>query len=137
MTKADRYDSYIALAVEAFKAQDRRSLKALKDFLTALPSPVEIELVLAAAVWRTAELAPESCRWLLRHPNYLLPELDVVEMTVRAIFSRLQSHDLVQGQDFWLENTQLKLSETAKVQLLQSCSLGDRLLLKEVLQVDD
>ena len=181
LATASEYESYIALAVEAFKAQDLRSLKAVKDFFTVLPSPVEIEQVLAAAVYQTAKLDLDSCRWLLRHPHYLMPELDLVDLAVKMVWFRLQSCGFLPGQDFELDSpqswkllssaaisklnrasrtteiatasrprlqpqelrpccfwqAQLALSEAAKATLLQSSSVGDRLLFKELLQIGD
>ena len=138
MCVAEVYESDVELAVEVFKAQEQASINYLKDFLTVLPSPRCIEQVLAAGFYRLAETDPDACFWLVRHPYYLMPELDLIEEARKFALSKLQSQGLVLGQDFRFEPSgRLQISEKAKAELLVGNSAGDRLLLKEILQVAD
>ncbi|MGK7874910.1 MAG: hypothetical protein AB4426_16905 [Xenococcaceae cyanobacterium] len=138
MSSFEGYESYIEIAVDVFQAQNQKLIDSLKDFLTFLPNPNYIEQVLAGAIYRLAEINPDACRWLLRNPSYLMPELDLVDLAKKMTLSKLQSHGFVEEQDFWFEaNNKLQLSETAKAKLLEGNSAGDRLLLEEILQVGD
>ncbi len=138
MCVVEVYESDVELAVEVFKAQEQASINYLKDFLTVLPSPRCIEQVLAAGFYRLAETDPDACCWLVRHPYYLMPELDLIEEARKLAISKLRSQGLVLGRDFRFEPSgRLQISEKAKAGLLVGNSAGDRLLLKEILQVAD
>ncbi|AOY84434.2 hypothetical protein BJP36_00070 [Moorena producens JHB] len=137
-SQAQDYESYIALAVDVFQSQDSTFIKSLKDFLTVLPSPTYIEQVLLAAVYRLPEINLDACQWLLRHPDYLMPELDLVAVTMAVAIKKLQEQGLVLGQDFSIEpNGRLYLSTLAKDKLWFGSSSSDRLLLEQILQVGD
>ncbi|NEO78782.1 MAG: hypothetical protein F6J99_22105 [Moorea sp. SIO4G3] len=137
-SQAQDYESYIALALDVFQSQDSTFIKSLKDFLTVLPSPTYIEQVLLAAVYRLPEINLDASHWLLRHPDYLMPELDLVAVAMALAIKTLQEQGLVLGQDFSIEpNGRLYLSTLAKDQLWFGSSSSDRLLLEQILQVGD
>ncbi|WP_424096765.1 hypothetical protein [Moorena producens] len=137
-SQAQDYESYIALALDVFQSQDSTFIKSLKDFLTVLPSPTYIEQVLLAAVYRLPEINLDASNWLLRHPDYLMPELDLVAVAMAVAIKTLQEQGLVLGQDFSIEpNGRLYLSTLAKDQLWFGSSSSDRLLLEQILQVGD
>ncbi len=68
---------YIEIATEVLRACQLEALQALKDFLTILPSPRQIERVLGCAVSQVAAADHQAGIWLCRHAHYLLPELDL------------------------------------------------------------
>ncbi|NEO35247.1 MAG: hypothetical protein F6J90_02565 [Moorea sp. SIOASIH] len=137
-TDAQDYESYIALAVDVFQSQDSTFIKSLKDFLTVLPSPTYIEQVLLAAVYRLPETNLDACHWLLGHPDYLMPELDLVAVAMTVAINKLQEQGLVLDQDFSVEpNGRLSVSTLAKDKLWFGSSTSDRLLLEQILQVGD
>lgn len=129
-------EPHVELAIDVFKSQTPALLSSLKDFLTVLPSPKCVEEVLALAIYKLADTDPDACRWLLRHPHYLQPELDLVELTMKLALAKLQNQGFVPGQDFRFESDgQLYMSERAKTKLTIGNSVGERLLLEEILQV--
>lgn len=137
-SQAQDYESYIALALDVFQSKDSTFIKSLKDFLTVLPSPTYIEQVLLAAVYRLPEINLDASHWLLRHPDYLMPELDLVAVAMALAIKKLQEQGLVLGQDFSIEpNGQLSLTTLAKDTLWFGSSTSDRLLLEQILQVGD
>ena len=137
MGKSEKYQSYIELAIDVFKTQDQVLLKSLKDFLTFLPSPIDIEQILAASIYQLAEVDSDSCRWLLRNPFYLMPELDLIDLARKMTFSKLESYGFAEGEDFQLDNNnKLRLSEIAKTTLLEESSMCDRFLLEEIMQIN-
>ncbi len=81
----------VELAIDILKVQNKALVNSLKDYLTVLPSPQCVEEVLAAAIHELAETDPDACRWMLRHPDYLEPELDLVELAVKLALTKLQA----------------------------------------------
>lgn len=127
---------HVELAIDVFKTQNPALLISLKDFLTVLPNPKCVEEVLTAAIYQLAETDPDACCWLLRNSCYLEPEVDLVEMARKLALTKLQNQGLVPGRDFKFEhNSRLQVSEQAKASLMVENSVGDRLLLEQILQV--
>ncbi len=128
----------VELAIDVLKTQRKALVNSLKDYLTFLPRPQCIEEVLTAALHQLAETDPDACRWILRNPDYLEPELEVVELAMKLVLTKLQNQGFLLGQDFNFEsNGRLHVNEKAKVGLMVGNSACDRLLLEEILQVRD
>lgn len=128
------YESFQGVAVEVFKARSLDSIRSLKKFLTALPSPSYIRRALLQAIYQLADQDPETCRWLLQHRHYLEPELNLMEVAQQVVTEQLQSQGLTLNQDFkFTLDEQLEATEPIKMTLLQEVSVGDRLLLEEIL----
>lgn len=131
-------DTHIELAISVFKTKNIALLVSLKDFLTVLPSPKCVEEVLITAIYQLAETDSNACRWLLRNAYYLEPEVDLTELTMNVALKKLQHEGFVLGQDFSVElNSRLHISAEAKIRLMIENSECDRLLLEELLQVDN
>ncbi|MEC4804992.1 MAG: hypothetical protein SAJ12_05935 [Jaaginema sp. PMC 1079.18] len=138
-------ESYIELTVAVCQAQTLSSLRSLKDFLTVLANPVSIEKVLLQGIYLLAETHPLACRWLLSDPNYLMPELDFIDLTQQFVLASLQKNHIAEAQIAVLENNDL-LTPKASLQqqnllwqnvlswmLHQSLCPGDRLLIEATL----
>jgi hypothetical protein len=137
---SSEYQCYIEIAVDVFKAKSPSLINSLKDFLTCLPSPKAIELVLAITIYHLAETDPLVCRWILQHPDYLMPELDLVALAIQTIFSKLESQGYICEEDFRFEwPDRFYLSEEVRSSLCSSLNrphcAGERLLLEEVLRI--
>ncbi|MDV2995298.1 MAG: hypothetical protein N4J56_004952 [Chroococcidiopsis sp. SAG 2025] len=127
---------HVELAVDVFKTQTPTLISSLKDFFTALPSPKCVEEILAMALYQLADTDPDACRWLLRHPQYLEPELDLVEWATQFALKKLQAQGFVREQDFQFEpNGKLNACDRAKVKLSAGNSTAEKLILEEILQV--
>ena len=138
MCLLDTHEPHVELAIDVFRTQNPALVISLKDFLTVLPNPKCVEEVLTAAMYQLAETDPDACRWLLRNPFYLEPELDLVEVAIKLALTKLQNQGFVLGQDFKFEaKSRLQISDNAKTRLMIENSACDRLLLEEVLQVCD
>jgi hypothetical protein len=138
MCLSNSYEPHIGLAIDVFKTQNPALLISLKDFLTVLPNPKCVEEVLVAAIYQLAETDIDACRWILRNSYYLEPEVDLVELTMNLALTKLQKQGFVPGQDFKVEtNGQLQIVQEAKTRLMIEDSVGDRLLLEELLPVYD
>ncbi|MEW6497305.1 MAG: hypothetical protein AB1589_33100 [Cyanobacteriota bacterium] len=136
MCLAKTYETHLELAIDVFKSQNPALIIALKDFLTVLPNPKCIEDVLTAAIYKLAKTEPDACRWILRNPCYLKPEVDLVELANQLALTKLQQQGFVLDQDFKFEsNSHLQVTEKAKAGLMENNSVGDRLILEEILQV--
>ncbi|NET33374.1 MAG: hypothetical protein F6K19_15360 [Cyanothece sp. SIO1E1] len=136
MSHLENYQAYIDIAINILQAQDPDAIAALKDFLIALPTPQQIEQVLAAAIQQLAERAPHACLWLIQHRTYLEPELDLVASVKELALSKLITQGFASGQDFrFASEHQLWLSSKALTGLLAASSKGDCLLMEEILEI--
>ncbi|WP_051319586.1 MULTISPECIES: hypothetical protein [Planktothrix] len=130
--------SYVELTIDVLRAQNREYIQALKDFLTVLPNPGWIELVLIKAIYQLAEIDRDACSWVLDHSSYLMPELDVNNYAVQSVCFKLQSQGFIFNQDFWFAAPlQLELTKNAELELWQDVSIGDRLIIEEILKIHD
>jgi hypothetical protein len=130
--------SYVELAIDVLLAQNLEYIQALKDFLTVLPNPGWIELVLIKAIYKLAEIDNQACRWVLHHSAYLMPELDINNYAVQWVGFKLQSQGFIFNQDFWFAAPlQLELTKNAALELWQDVSIGDRLILEEIFKIHD
>jgi hypothetical protein len=112
-------EPHVELAIDVFKTQTPALVGSLKDFLTVLPNPKCVEQVLTTAIYQLAEADPDACRWLLRNPRYLEPELDLVEVAIKLALTKLQNQGLVLDQDFNFEpNSRLNVNEKVKAELM-------------------
>ncbi|MDY6782186.1 MAG: hypothetical protein SW833_06475 [Cyanobacteriota bacterium] len=137
---SSEYQCYVEIAIDVFKARSPSLINSLKDFLTCLPNPKAIELVLAVTIYELAETDPLACRWILQHPDYLMPELDLVALAIQTILSDLETQGYISGRDFCFERPNwFYWSEEVRATLCSSLdrphSAGERLLLEEILQV--
>ena len=132
------YQSYIELVIEVLQSQNQSSLKSLKNFLTCLASPTAIEAVLAAAIYQLAEVDCDSCRWILRHPDYLMPELDLFELARSCLAQKLEAQGLILGQDFdFSKQGKLQLLTTTLTnQFWEIVSTGEKLIINEMLMIN-
>ncbi len=136
MSLLNTHEPHVELAVDVFKTQNPALVISLKDFLTVLPNPKCVEEVLKEAIYQLAEIDPNACRWLFRNSCYLEPELDLVEVARKVALTKLQAQGFVLGEDFKVEaNNQIQVSANAKARLMVENSVGERLLLEEILQV--
>lgn len=132
--RTPNYSAFQGVAVEVFKSQNLGAIRSLKKFLTALPSPSYITDALLQAIYELAEQDPEACRWILHHHHHLEPELNLMEVTRFIATERLQSQGWIFTQDFnFTVNGTLEAGEAIKVALLEEASIGDRLLIEEIL----
>ncbi len=138
MCLSNANELHLDLAIDVFKTRNPALVISLKDFLTVLPNPKCVEEVLTAAVYQLAETDSDTCRWLLRNPQYLEPELDLATIAMNLVMTKLENQGFVLGRDFKFEpNSRLHITERAKTRLMIENSACDRLLLEEVLQVGD
>ncbi|HEY9904779.1 MAG TPA: hypothetical protein V6D43_20465 [Candidatus Sericytochromatia bacterium] len=138
MCLSNTHEPHLELAIDVLKSQNPALVISLKDFLTVLPNPKCVEEVLIGAIYQLAEVAPDACRWILRNSYYLEPELDLVELTMSLALKRLQDEGFELGKDFKVEShSRLHMAAEAKTRLMIEDSIGDRLLLEELLHVCD
>jgi hypothetical protein len=138
MCASNGCEFYIEIATDVFKTQDQKLLKSLKYFLTDLPCSKSVEEISIAAFHQLAKIDPDTCRWVFHHSDDLLPEVNLVARTIELTQILLEERGFVLGQDFSFEpNDRIYLSEKAKTELFEEISPGDRLILEEILGIQD
>lgn len=136
MSNLTSCDLHIDLAIEALKSQNPELIGHLKDFFSGVITPKRIEDVLLSAIYQLAETDLITCRWVLNHANYLEPDVDLADYTLKTALSQLQSHGFVPNHDFKIaQDGHLQVRQLAKAQLLAATCMGDRLLFEEVLHL--
>ncbi|MGB3532339.1 MAG: hypothetical protein WBA13_02360 [Microcoleaceae cyanobacterium] len=119
----DKYQLYVEIVTDILQTQNPEQLKALKNFLHTLPSPWDIELVLTEAVDQLEEIDLDTRDWILKHPDYLLPELNLVSVAQNLVKSILTKQGLLLGADFHFTTTgQLEMNTTAEMTLFSHSS---------------
>ncbi|MBE9039827.1 hypothetical protein IQ235_03345 [Oscillatoriales cyanobacterium LEGE 11467] len=125
---------YIELSVEILKTQDRKAIEFLKNFLAILPSLTEISMVLTAAIEQLAQTDPESCRWILRNPRELMPELDLLSLGQQVLRSQLKTERILPKTDFFFdENARMVLRKEIKERLMTNSNKAESLILEEMI----
>lgn len=137
MCLSSTHEPDVGLAIDVFRSQNLALLMSLKDFLTILQNPKCVEEILITAIYQLAECDSEACRWLLRNCSYLEPEVDLMELTMNLAQTKLENEGFILNRDFSVvSNSRLNISKEAKSRLMIEDSVGDRLLIEEILLLD-
>jgi hypothetical protein len=129
---------YAEIATDVFKTQNPVLLKSLKDFLTDLPCSQSVEEILISAFDQLTKIDLDACRWLFHNSGYLLPEVDLVERTIKLAQILLKKRGFLRDQDFSFESkNRIYLSIKAKTELFAEMMPGDRIILEEILKIHD
>jgi hypothetical protein len=124
--------------MDVFKSQNPVLFKSLRDFLTGLPNSSCGEDILTMALHQLAVTDVDACRWFLRNSCNLSPEIDFVEQATELARTLLEAKGFLLDQDFSLDSSgRIILSGKAKDGLFSGISIGDRLLIEEILQLYD
>lgn len=100
----DDYQLYIDLSVHILKSQNQALIVQLKNFLVYLVSPLDIESIFKSAIEQIALTDEQSCRWILQNRDYLLPEIDLIEIAQQMTETVLEKQGFIIGQDFQFYN---------------------------------
>jgi hypothetical protein len=100
----DDYQLYIDLSVHILKSQNQALIVHLKNFLVYLLSPLDIENIFKSAIEQIALTDEQSCRWILQNHDYLLPEIDLIEIAQQITKTILEKQGFIIGQDFQFQN---------------------------------
>ncbi len=129
----EKYQLYVEIATDVLQTRNQAQLKALKNFLNTLPSPTDIEAVLTEAVNQLAEIDLEAYRWVLKYPDYLMPEIDLVNIAQNLVVSILKTQGFMLGQDFHLTSDgQIKMSKAAEMALFMNSSETEYFFIQEM-----
>lgn len=104
LSQKDEYQLHIDLAVHIFQSRNQALITHLKNFLVYLVSPLDIEKILHSALEQIAVIDEQSCRWLLQNSDYLLPEIDLIEVTQQMIQLVLANQNFNLERNFIFQN---------------------------------
>lgn len=94
---------YLDVAIDVIGTQNVSAVRKLKAFLVALPTPKQIEQVLAAAILHFAEHDRAVFEWVVEHQAVLAPELDLLSFVKKQVLTRLSDRGWVRHRDFELD----------------------------------
>jgi hypothetical protein len=138
MCASNNCELYMEIATDIFRTQNSKAIESLKDFLSDLPCPQSLEEISIAAFHQLAKVDLETCRWLLQHSFTLLPEVNLVDRTIESVQILLQQRGFVPDRDFSFEpKDRIYLSDRAKIELFRDLLPGDRLILAEILVIQE
>lgn len=126
-TVSNQYaEQTVSIAVALIRSRDLRTIQILKRFLTYIPSSTDIKQILTIAVTQLSKTCPETTCWLLQHPEYLQPELNVLDIVVDTLSVKLSSWGFVYNRDFHFdENGKLIMSQSAEVLLFNTAIVDE------------
>ena len=128
------FQLHLEIAIDVLGKQNVAAIRPLKEFLCSIPSPKQIEQVLATAVLHFAADNQAVFAWIITNQNLLAPEIDLLAFTKGLITSRLRNRGWTQGQDFQLEQNSVLFMNQALVNTLTDCfSQSERILVSAVL----
>ena len=132
------FDAFLGVIISVLARQDIAAIGKLKEFLTSLPNPRQVEELLGQAVLHFAEADANVFNWLVVNQAALLPELELVVFTQRFVTLRLSDRGYLQGQDFNTQTPgQLVLNSSSTVCLANCFSAAEQLLINTILQVSE
>jgi len=125
-TASNKYaEQTVSIAVNLISSRDLETIQTLKRFLTYIPSSTGIKQILIAAVTQLSETCPETTCWLLQHPEYLQPELNISDIVISNLSTKLSSWGFVYNRDFCFDkNGKLVMSQSAEI-LLSNTAIFD------------
>lgn len=119
MNQFENYEQFTRIAVELLQTQNPRAVMMLKSFLTYVPKPSCIRAILTAAIGELIDTSPIVICWLLSHPEYLKPEIEVTSVVIEKLSARLMGLGFVEGEDFQVNSAQtFEVSEAARLALI-------------------
>ena len=84
----------VVISVSLLKRQNFESLSTLKNLLTFIPNPVDIQEVLKKAICSIIYTSPQTSYWLFQHPDCLSPQVNVREIIIEELSEKLLSWGL-------------------------------------------
>lgn len=123
----DLQDSEITLdmVVQIIKDRNLNNLEMMKNFLTYIPNPNHIKVLLTKAVTRVINSCPQTTRWLWQNANCLEPEVNVKSMIHQEISNQLLGLG-ISSEEFRLDSEgYLILPNSLKKKLLNRVEFVD------------
>jgi hypothetical protein len=138
MCASNNCELYMEIATDIFRTQNKKAIESLKDFLSDLPCPQSLEEISIAAFHQLAQIDIAAGRWLLHNSDYLLPEVALVDRSIESFQILLQERGFLPDRDFQFEpSDRIYLSKQARIELFKDILPSDRLILTEILKIQD
>lgn len=129
------YENFQRATIEVLREQEHAALQSLKHSLSLLLSPQHIQEVLFKAVYALLKQEPEISEWVLRHHDYLEPELSLLKVAQYIALHWLEKLGLKSSKDFDfnLEGHLIIPDSSNLLALLTAMPKGDRQLVEVIL----
>lgn len=92
--KSDSIEKAVIISTSLLKRQNLESLSILKNLLTFIPNPHDIQKVWKIAICHLVNTCPQSSYWLFQNPDCLKPDINVREVIIEELSQKLLSWDL-------------------------------------------
>lgn len=109
----------VVISVSLLKRQNLESLSTLKNLLTFIPNPVEIQEVLRQAICTIIHTSPQTSYWLFQHPDCLSPQVNVREVIIEELSEKLLSWGLSPEEFYFNSEGELRINSTCINQFIK------------------
>lgn len=134
---SENLQPYLDIAIDILETKDISAIKKLKSFLTVLPVPRQIELILATAILHAAEYEPTVLAWAVENQAAFAPELELFSFTKKQVLARLNDRGWIYHRDFELnDRSRVILNRRPGTELHDCFSHGEWRLIESIFKVD-
>jgi hypothetical protein len=132
------FNSAVALFTYLFKFKDKTLVETCEQTLILMVGSQYTTNIINAAIFQLAEFAPETCQWAWQNFPYLEACISLKEYFLMLAVQKLISQCFILGQDFSITNTsKILMTQNARDALMPILSEADRVLVKELIQVNE
>ena len=111
----------VMISVSLLKCQNLESLSTLKNLLTFIPNPVDIQEVLRQAICNIIYTSPQTSYWLFQHPDCLSPQIkNIREVIIEELSKKLLSWGLSPEEFHFNSEGRLRINSPCVNQFIKS-----------------
>lgn len=116
--QSDAIEKAVIICVSLLKHQNLESLSTLKNLLTFIPNPSDVQEVWRRAINEIINTSPQTSYWLFEHPNCLKPEVNVREIMIQKLSQTLLSWGLSSEEFYFNSEGKLEVNHATRNRLI-------------------
>lgn len=118
--QSDAIEKGVMISVSLLKRQNLASFSTLKNLLTFIPNPLDIQEVWRRSICEVMNTSPQTCYWLFQNPDCLKPEINVRDIIIEELSKKLLSWGL-SSEDFRFNSEgQLEIEPEIEIKIINS-----------------
>lgn len=118
--QCDAIEKAVMISVSLLKRQNPDSFSTLKNLLTFIPNPLDIQEVWRRSICEIMKTSPQTCYWLFQNPDCLKPEVDVREIIITELSEKLLSWGLTSEEFRFNSEGQLEMAPEIEIKIIKS-----------------